>query len=37
MEAMGKAARAEYEAKYAATRNYHLLMKIYDETMRVEL
>ncbi len=33
MEMMGKAARAEYETKYAATRNYRLLMKIYDKTM----
>lgn len=32
MEAMGKAARAEYEAKYSAERNHQLLMKIYDET-----
>lgn len=32
MEVMGKAARVEYEAKYAAERNYELLMKIYDET-----
>jgi glycosyltransferase involved in cell wall biosynthesis len=31
MEMMGKAARAEYEAKYAADRNYQLLMKIYNE------
>jgi glycosyltransferase involved in cell wall biosynthesis len=29
MEAMGRAARAEYEAKYTAERNYQLLMEIY--------
>jgi glycosyltransferase involved in cell wall biosynthesis len=32
LEVMGKAARAEYDAKYAAERNYQLLMQIYDET-----
>lgn len=30
MEAMGRAARAEYEAKYTAERNYQLLMEIYS-------
>jgi glycosyltransferase involved in cell wall biosynthesis len=30
MEAMGKAARAEYKAKYTAERNYQLLMEIYS-------
>ena len=35
MEAMGKAARAEYEAKYSGERNYQLLMKIYDETWSI--
>jgi glycosyltransferase involved in cell wall biosynthesis len=29
MEAMGRAARAEYEAKYTAESNYQLLMEIY--------
>ncbi len=29
MEVMGRAARAEYEAKYTAERNYQLLMEIY--------
>jgi len=29
MEAMGRAARAEYEVKYTAERNYELLMEIY--------
>jgi len=31
MAAMGKAARAEYEANYTAKRNYHLLMDIYSK------
>ena len=31
MATMGKAARAEYESKYAAERNYQLSMKIYDD------
>lgn len=31
MEAMGRAARAEYEAKYTAERNYKLLMEIYSQ------
>jgi glycosyltransferase involved in cell wall biosynthesis len=30
MEEMGRAARAEYEAKYTAERNYRLLMDIYS-------
>jgi len=30
MEAMGRAARAEYQAKYTAERNYQLLMEIYS-------
>jgi glycosyltransferase involved in cell wall biosynthesis len=30
MEVMGRAARAEYEAKYTAERNYQLLMEIYS-------
>jgi glycosyltransferase involved in cell wall biosynthesis len=29
MEVMGRAARAEYKAKYTAERNYQLLMEIY--------
>jgi glycosyltransferase involved in cell wall biosynthesis len=29
MEAMGRAARAEYEGKYTAERNYLMLMEIY--------
>ena len=34
MAAMGRAARAEYEAKYTAKRNYQLLMEIYRRAMR---
>jgi glycosyltransferase involved in cell wall biosynthesis len=30
MEEMGRAARAEYEAKYTAERNYQMLMDIYQ-------
>jgi glycosyltransferase involved in cell wall biosynthesis len=30
MESMGRAARAEYEAKYTAERNYKMLMDIYQ-------
>ncbi len=30
---LGRAARAEYEAKYTAERNYHLLMDIYQRAM----
>jgi glycosyltransferase involved in cell wall biosynthesis len=33
MSEMGRAARAEYEAKYTAERNYHLLMDIYQRAM----
>jgi glycosyltransferase involved in cell wall biosynthesis len=33
MEAMGRAARAEYEAKYTAERNYQQLMEIYRRTI----
>jgi hypothetical protein len=29
MAAMGRAARAEYEAKYTAQRNYEMLIEIY--------
>ena len=35
MAAMGRAARAEYEAKYTAERNYEMLMKIYQGVMHV--
>jgi glycosyltransferase involved in cell wall biosynthesis len=31
MGEMGKAARAEYEDKYTADRNYRILMEIYDQ------
>jgi glycosyltransferase involved in cell wall biosynthesis len=31
MEAMGRAARAEYEAKYTAEANYKILMRIYQQ------
>jgi len=30
MEEMGRRARAEFEVKYNATRNYEMLMKIYE-------
>ena len=30
---MGRAARAEYEAKYTAERNYQLLMSIYQRVI----
>jgi glycosyltransferase involved in cell wall biosynthesis len=33
MEEMGRAARAEYEAKYTAERNYQMLMDIYKRAM----
>ncbi len=33
MEAMGLEARAEYEAKYTAERNYQMLMEIYQHTI----
>ena len=33
MEAMGREARAEYEAKYTAERNYQMLMEIYHHTI----
>jgi glycosyltransferase involved in cell wall biosynthesis len=33
MTAMGQAARREFEAKYAAERNYALLMEIYQRAM----
>ena len=31
MAAMGRAARAEYEAKYAAEYNYKVRMEIYQK------
>jgi glycosyltransferase involved in cell wall biosynthesis len=31
MEAMGRAARAEYQAKYTAERNYQLLIEVYRQ------
>jgi hypothetical protein len=30
---MGKAARTEYEDKYTADRNYHILMEIYERAL----
>ena len=30
---MGRAARAEYEAKYTAERNHPMLMEIYDRAI----
>jgi glycosyltransferase involved in cell wall biosynthesis len=33
MAAMGRAARAEYEAKYTAERNYEMLMEIYGRVL----
>jgi glycosyltransferase involved in cell wall biosynthesis len=33
--AMGRAARAEYEAKYTAERNYRMLMKIYERAIAI--
>jgi glycosyltransferase involved in cell wall biosynthesis len=33
MQAMGRAARAEYEAKYTAERNYEMLMSIYERVL----
>lgn len=33
MAAMGRAARAEYEAKYTAERNYQMLMRIYEKVL----
>jgi glycosyltransferase involved in cell wall biosynthesis len=33
MMRMGRAARAEYEAKYTPERNYHMLMEIYGEAI----
>jgi glycosyltransferase involved in cell wall biosynthesis len=33
MACMGRAARAEYEAKYTAEKNYTMLMQIYERTI----
>ena len=33
MAVMGRAARAEYEAKYTAERNYQMLMEIYQKAL----
>ncbi|HEY2461741.1 MAG TPA: glycosyltransferase [Candidatus Acidoferrum sp.] len=33
MQAMGRAARAEYEAKYTAERGYENLMKVYERAL----
>ncbi len=33
MEEVGREARAEYEAKYTATRNYQMLMDIYHRVL----
>ena len=33
MRAMGRNARAEYELKYSAERNYNLLLAIYHQTI----
>lgn len=34
MQAMGRAARSEYETKYTAKRNYEMLFEIYLQTLR---
>lgn len=31
---MGRAVRAEYEAKYTAERNYTMLMEIYEHVIQ---
>jgi hypothetical protein len=33
MEEMGRQARAEYEVKYTAERNYNMLMEIYHRVI----
>jgi hypothetical protein len=33
MEAMGRGARLEFEAKYTAERNFYLLKEIYEFAM----
>lgn len=37
MREMGRAARQEYEDKYTADRNYHVLMEIYDQAQRARV
>jgi hypothetical protein len=32
---MGRAARAEFEARYTAERNYEILMEIYQRVLGV--
>lgn len=34
METMGRQARREYEAKYAAERNYRMLIHVYEQAIR---
>lgn len=34
LEAMGRAARGEYEAKYTAEKNYGMLMAAYEFALR---
>jgi glycosyltransferase involved in cell wall biosynthesis len=34
MAAMARAARAEYEAKYTAERNYQMLIQIYERAIQ---
>jgi glycosyltransferase involved in cell wall biosynthesis len=36
MQEMGRAARAEYEAKYTAERNYPMLMEIYQRAITAQ-
>jgi glycosyltransferase involved in cell wall biosynthesis len=33
MQDMGRAARAEYEFKYTAERNYQMLMDVYERVL----
>ena len=37
MSEMGRAARAEYENKYTADRNYHILMEIYEQAQSASI
>lgn len=37
MAAMGRAARAEYESKYTAEKNYEMLMRIYQKVLEKNL
>jgi hypothetical protein len=34
MDATGRAASTEYQAKYTAERNYEMLMEIYEHVLR---